>query len=372
MNSFPAFVQKEFRHIFRDARTMLILLAMPVIQILLFGFAISTEVRHVRFGVLAPKPDAGVCRMVEAVEAGDYFTLVRRFASRAEVLPAFQRDEVSLVLVYNEDNTALQILVDGSDPNQAEMMVRYVQSIIAAHAGQAGITAPPTLPRTQPLPQGEGVAPPPVTVKLLYNPQQHSAYNFVPGVMGLVLMLICAMMTSISIVREKEKGTMEVLLSSPLSSLTIIGAKLVPYFVLSMVNVASILLLAVYVLDVPIVGSLALLVGLSLLFVWVALSLGILVSTFTDSQAVAMLVSGMLLMVPVMLLSGMIFNIEAMPAPLQWISCIVPARWFIAAVRKVMLQGCGVAGIWRELTILATMAVALMTICFLHYKQRLA
>lgn len=208
-------------------------------------------------------------------------------------------------------------------------------------------------------------------VKLLYNPQMKSAYNFVPGVMGLILMLICAMMTSISIVREKETGTMEVLLVSPVKPLFIILAKAVPYFVLSFVNLITILLLSVYVLHVPVAGSLFWLIAVSLLFIFVSLALGLLISTVTRTQVAAMLVSGLMLMMPTMLLSGMIFPIESMPAILQGISTVIPARWYIQAVRKLMIEGVDISLVLTEIGILTVMAVLLITVSFKKFKNRL-
>ena len=191
------------------------------------------------------------------------------------------------------------------------------------------------------------------------------------SVMGLILMLICAMMTSISIVREKETGTMEVLLVSPVKPLFIILAKAVPYFVLSFVNLTTILLLSVYVLDVPVAGSLFWLVVVSLLFIFVSLALGLLISTVTRTQVAAMLVSGLMLMMPTMLLSGMIFPIESMPVILQAISAVLPARWYIQAVRKLMIEGVDVSLVLMEVGILATMAVLLITVSFKKFKHRL-
>jgi ABC-2 type transport system permease protein len=209
-------------------------------------------------------------------------------------------------------------------------------------------------------------------VKMLYNPQLKSAYNFVPGVMGMILILICAMMTSIAIVREKEMGTMEVLLSSPLKPIYIILAKAVPYFTLSILNLTTILLLAVFVFAVPVSGSLFWLILLSLLFIFLALSLGLLISTLVSSQMAAMLISGMALMVPIMLLSGLIFPIESMPPVLQWISTLIPARWYIEAVRKLMIQGAEVQYVVREFLILTAMATGLILISLRNFKTRLS
>lgn len=357
IRQFATFVRKEFRHIFRDVRTMMILLAMPVIQILLFGFAITTEVRNAKVGILSPKHDVMVDRIVQRIDASEYFTVSKTLRSNSEIVPAFQNAEVNLVLAFNEDNSGVQLIADGSEPNQANMIMNYAKGIMAmqmqemrAGGGMTGITT---------------------TTRMLYNPQQKSAYNFVPGVMGLILMLICAMMTSISIVREKEQGTMEVLLASPLPPVVIVIAKLVPYFTLSMVNIATILLLSVFVLGVPISGSLTLLIALCLLFVLLALALGLFVSTVTKTQMAAMLVSGMAMMMPVMVFSGMMFPIESMPRVLQWVSCAVPARWFIEALKKVMLQGCGMEDIMTEVTILAGMAALLLAVSIKNFKVRL-
>lgn len=357
ISQFVSFVRKEFRHIFRDTRTMLILLAMPIIQILLFGFAITTELKIANVGILAPKHDVIVNKIIQRFDASDYFNVSKIMHGNNEIIPAFQNGEVSLVIAFNEDNSQIQLITDGSEPNQANMIVNYSKGILLTQIQEMSLM--------------EGVGHIATTTRMLYNPQQKSAYNFVPGVMGLVLMLICAMMTSISIVREKEQGTMEVLLASPLPPLTIIIAKLVPYFALSMVNITSILLLSFFVLGVPIVGSLILLISVCLLFVLLALSLGLLVSTITQSQMAAMLISGMVMMMPVVVLSGMIFPIESMPKILQWVSGIVPARWFIAAVKKVMLQGCGIFEIVKELSVMGGMLSLILIISIKNFKVRL-
>ncbi len=359
MHQFLSFVRKEYRHILRDARTMLILLAMPVVMILLYGFAITTEVRNASVGLLSVRPDVTVRHIASRLDASEYFTVERTMSSDEEVVSAFRNGDVQLVVAFNDDNTALQLIADGSEPNQASMVVNYAKGIIASAMQDlsAGVqTSSATID---------------ITTRMLYNPQQKSAYNFVPGVMGLILMLICAMMTSIAIVREREQGTMEVLLASPLPPIIVILAKLVPYLTISIINISTILLLAVYVLDVPIVGSLWLMALLCTVFVLLALSLGMLISTFVNSQMAAMLLSGMVLMMPSMLLSGMMFAIESMPEVLQWLSAVVPVRWFIEALKKVMLQGCGVWEIAKELTILTSMTLFLLVVSLKNFKVRL-
>lgn len=354
MHQFISFVHKEFLHIFRDFRTMLILLAMPVIQILLFGYAISTEVKNANVAVLASKQDVLIDKVIQRFDASQYFTFSGMMHNQEEVLEAFKRGKISLAICFNEDNSGIQLLTDGTEPNQAAMVTQYAQGILMSQ-----------------LQELTNVQTTPISVRFLYNPQARSAYNFVPGVMGLIMMLICAMMTSIAIVREKEQGTMEILLASPLPPLVIILAKMVPYFTLSLVNMATILLLARFVLGVPIVGSLVLLIGLTMLYILLALAFGLLISNLVNSQMAAMLISGMGLMMPVMLLSGMVFPIESMPGILRGFSCIVPARWFIAAVKKVMIQGCGFAGISTEFGILVLMLFVILAVALKKFKVRL-
>ncbi|WP_294588307.1 ABC transporter permease [uncultured Bacteroides sp.] len=366
MKQFIAFVRKEFFHIFRDRRTMLILLGMPIVQIILFGFAITTEVKNVRVAVLDPSNDEVTRRIIDRMDASEYFTIATSLHSPDEVEHAFKRGDIDMALVFSErfsDNlytgdAALQIISDATDPNMATMQAGYATNIISMVGKEM---LPPGVHAATILPQ----------VKLLYNPQMKSAYNFVPGVMGLILMLICAMMTSISIVREKETGTMEILLVSPMKPILIILAKAVPYFVLSFVNLVTILLLSVYVLNVPVAGSLFWLVIVSLLFIFVSLALGLLISTVTRTQVAAMLVSGLMLMMPTMLLSGMIFPIESMPAILQGISCLLPARWYIQAVRKLMIEGVDISLVLTEVSVLTVMAVVLITVSFKKFKHRL-
>lgn len=366
MKPFISFVRKEFFHIFRDRRTMLILLGMPVVQIILFGFAITTEVKNVRVAVLDPSNDVMTRRIIDRMDASEYFTMTVRLHSPGEVMQAFRRGTIDMAIVFDErfsDNlctgdAAIQIISDAADPNMATMQSGYAANIIS---GVRQEMFPPEI-------QSDAVTP---QVKLLYNPRMKSVYNFVPGIMGLILMLICAMMTSISIVREKETGTMEVLLVSPVKPIFIILAKAVPYLVLSFVNLVTVLLLSVYMLHVPVAGSLFWLVTVSLLFIFVSLALGLLISTVTRTQVAAMLVSGLMLMMPTMLLSGMIFPIESMPAILQAISAVLPARWYIQAVRKLMVEGVDISLVLTEVSILAVMAVLLITVSFKKFKNRL-
>lgn len=366
MKQFRSFVLKEFRQIFRDRRTLLILLGMPLMLVLLLGYAIKTELNDVRMVVLDPLKDAETQRVVERFRASKYFTVVGEVDNQGQVNAVFKEGDVDLVLAFSShfaDNlmrggAAIQLIADGTDPNQASMLTMYAQSVLSSYREE--------LAERYPVPMQVRVE-----TRMLYNPQMESAYNFVPGVMGIVLMLICAMMTSVAIVREKESGTMEVLLASPLKPLQIILSKATPYFVLSVTNIVTILLLAVFLMDVPIRGSLFWLAVVSALFVLVALALGLMISALVSSQMAALLLSGIGLMMPTLIFSGLIFPIESMPAVLRWIPDFIPARWYISAVRKIMIEGVGVDCFAKELGIIVLMAVALTVVALKKFKVRL-
>lgn len=367
MKQFLIFIRKEFYHIFRDKRTILILLGMPVVEIILFGFAITTEVNNVRIAVLDPSQDVSSRHITEQLDASKYFTVSKILRTPAEIEKTFQEGNTDLCVVFSDHfdsqlrhsgEASVQLIADATDPNTANQLTGYATNIIASYQQQ--LTAQEKMP-FQIIPE----------IKLLYNPQMKSAYNFVPGVMGLILMLICAMMTSISIVREKETGTMEILLVSPVKPIFIIIAKAVPYFLLSCVNLITILLLSVFVLHVPVAGSLFWLSIISMIFIFTALALGLLISTIARTQVAAMLISGMAMMMPVMLLSGMIFPTESMPAILQWVSDIIPAKWYILAVKKIMIEGLGISFVLKETGILIGMALFLILLSLKKFKVRL-
>lgn len=363
MKQFLAFVRKEFYHIFRDARTMLILLGMPIVQILLFGFAITTEIKNIPFAVFDMSKDDTTEQIVNRLQSTEYFSLVENIDNYARAEQIMKEGDVSMVLIFgsefNEDmhhlgSASIQVMIDATDPNQATTINNYVSSVLAEYQQMEG--------------SGYRIIP---QVKMLYNPQLKGAYNFLPGVMGLIMMLICTMMTSIAIVREKERGNMEVLLASPIQPILIIIAKAVPYFALSIVNLTTILLLSVYVLDVPIMGSLGMIIFASLIFILVALLLGLLISSLVNSQVTAMLFAGMGLMAPTMFLSGMMFPIDSMPAILQWISSVMPARWYIEIIKKLMIQGVDSIYVIKEFAVLIVMIVVLLVINLKKFKVRL-
>lgn len=367
MKQFFAFVKKEFYHISRDKRTMLILLGMPVVQILIFGFAINMEVQNIRVAIYEPQADVYTQDIRARVEANPYFIPQATPHSIHEVNEMLRKGEIDIALVFPNDfhnslvnggAAQVQIIADSSDPNIGTISTNYLRAIIGEQQMEwMGL---------QQMPYHIDV-----TSKLHYNPEMRSAYTFVPGIMGLVLMIICAIMTSISIVREKEMGTMEVLLASPVHSATILLSKTIPYLALSFINLATILVLSVFVLKVPIVGNLFLLLFISVLFIFLSLSLGLLISTVAQTQVVAMLISGIGLMMPVLILSGMIFPISNMPNFLQWFSALVPARWYIIAVKKVMIQGLGFMAVAKEIGIMIAMIVVIVTLSIRNIKTRL-
>ena len=360
------FIHKEFLHILRDKRTMLILLGMPIVQIILFGFAISVEIRGINLAVVTPNPSATVRELVEKIDANTYFSVVGTFTTpdRADLLMRSGRVDMILHLPADFDRRiasatpSAQIAVDASNPNTAVTEQIYLQRIVAAYVAAK-------------FPQASTQASIDVDLQLRYNPRMESAYNFVPGIMGLIMIIICAMMTSVSIVREKETGTMEVLLISPVRPMTIIIAKMVPYFVLSCVNLTAILLLSRYVLAVPLSGSPFWICTLSIVYIMLSLALGLLISTLVRTQMAAMLCSAMVLMLPVLMLSGMLFPIESAPRLFQWLSCIIPARWYITAMRKLMIEGVAVRHVLPELSILLSMTVGLVGIALCNFKNRL-
>lgn len=362
-----AFVRKEFHHIFRDKTSMLILLAMPILMLVLFGYALNTEVKNSRFAVYDPSHDQVTQAMVEKLQINNYFILEKVLNSASEAEKVFQSGEVSMVVVFSDHfyenllhggHAQIQLLADGSDPNTANIITSYASTIFASY--QLELMKMGKIPY-QITPE----------VKLLFNPSMVAAYNFVPGVMGMILLLICAMMTSVSITREKERGTMEVLLVSPMKPLYVLLSKAVPYFFLSLVNLATILLIAHFIMHVPIAGSLFWLLTISLIYIFVCLTLGLLISTIVDNQMAALLISAIGLMMPVMLMSGMMFPVENMPVYIRWISDILPARWYIEAIRKLMIMGLGFSAVIKELAILTGMGAFLIAVSMRKFKIRL-
>lgn len=367
-------LRKEFTHIARDKQTILILLVMPLVMICLFGFAVSTEVRGIRVAVVDEQKTQDSRRICEKIDANQYFSITGYVNDVQEIESYLKQGKADVGVVLSNVESgmskagSIQILADGSEPNQAQTRVAYLTPLLSPEGEGLKIVNPdPTNVSITSSPRGgrEGVS-----SRMLFNPQLKSSYNFVPGVIGVILLLICVMMTSISIVREKERGTMEILLASPLPPLYIIIAKLLPYLVVSSVNLVTILLLSYFVLGVPIAGSILLFCAITLLYILVALSLGLFISTLVNSQLAAMLLS-LLMIVPAIYLSGMVFPVESMPVAAAKVSNIIPTRWYIDAARKILIQGVSAQYLIKNFIVLAIEAVVLIAVSVKLYKTRL-
>ena len=351
MKQFISFVIKEGRHILRDKRTMLILFGMPIVLMLLFGFAITTDVKNVRTIIVTSSADHQTQQAINRLAASEYFTITATVNTPKEAERLIRNQKADMAIVFGQNfaskKSGLQLIVDGADPNMAQQWVNYATGVLTNMTGAL------------------------VNTKMLYNPQMKSAYNFVPAIMGMLLMLVCAMMTSISIVREKERGTMEVLLVSPVRPLVIIIAKVVPYLVLAFVILTTILLMSHYVLGVPLHGSIAAIYFVSTIYILLALSLGLLISNIANSQLMALLLSAMVLLMPIVMLSGMMFPVESMPKILQWISLIIPPRYYMTAMRKLMIMGVGIGEVLPEVLVLTAFTVVLLAVSLIKFNKRL-
>ena len=367
MKRFIGFVKKEFYHIFRDKRSLFILFGMPIAQILLFGFAITNEINNVDIAILDQSNDVETQKIIYKIKASPYFNVENQIEKESDIESEFKKGKIKAVLIFEPNFSknletkkiaVLQAITDATEPNVANTIANYTSAIIQNYQSQ----------KKQSNSNQVKVE---VQSRMFYNPELKSVFNFVPGVMTVILMLVSAMMTSISITREKELGTMEILLVSPLKPFQVIIGKVFPYIFLSIINAIIILVLGYFVFKMPINGSIFLLGFESILFIISALSLGILISTVSNSQQTAMMLSLMGLMLPVIILSGFIFPINSMPLPMQVISNIIPAKWFIIIVKAIMLKGVGIQYIWKETLILIGMTVFFITLSIKKYKIRL-
>ena len=367
MKRFVGFVKKEFFHIFRDRRSLFILFGMPIAQILLFGFAITNEINNVDIAILDHSKDATTTEIINKIAASKYFSIKQMVDREADIPSVFKKGKIKAVLNFEKDfskklitehKATVQIITDATDPNTANTISNYVNAILQQY--QKDLNNDITIVY-QIIPE----------TRMVYNPELQSVYMFVPGVMTIILMLVSAMMTSISITREKELGTMEILLVSPLKPFQVIIGKVFPYIFLSIINAIVIVILSIFIFNMPVQGSLLLLALESVLFIISALALGILISTISATQQTAMMISLMGLMLPVILLSGFIFPITSIPLPLQVISNIIPAKWFIIIIKGIMLKGVGLQYIWKETLILLGMTVSFIALSIKKYKIRL-
>jgi ABC-2 type transport system permease protein len=368
MKQLLAFIQKEFYHVFRDKRTLLILFGLPVVQIVLFGFALSSEVKNIGITIFDQAHDVNSEQIINTIRTSTYFLIKDPVSSYTDIEEKFKEGTIKCALIFpanfseelgRSGKAQIQIIADGSDPNTATVLVNYLRGIIAGYQQRLNPIPPVSY---QIIPE----------VRQLYNEEQNGSLNFIPGVIALIFMIVSTALTSVSIVREKEMGTMEVLLVSPFKPIMVLIAKAVPYLVLSLINFIIILLLSVFLLHVQIKGSLVLLFAESILFIITCLSLGLLISNLTNSQQTAMLISMMGLMLPTMLLTGFMFPLENMPWFFQALSYIIPSRYYYIIIKAVMLKGLSFSYVWKETIILAGMALFLLTIALKNFKIRLS
>jgi len=361
------FIIKEFYHIFRDFRTLIILFGIPVVQLMLFGFVVTNEIKDAKIAIYDQSKDQVTQKITQKLLSSGYFLLDKNIKNYSEIESCFKEGNIKEVIVFESDfarklekegKANMQLIADASDPNTANLLVNYTRAIINNYVAEM---APQAKIPLQIIPQ----------VRMQYNPNLKGVFMFVPGIMAMLLMLISAMLTSISITREKELGTMEILLVSPLRPIQIIVGKVLPYVLLSFVNAVIILLIGNFIFEVPIQGSIILLLAESVLFIMVALSLGILISTLTNSQQVAMMISLVALMLPTILLSGFIFPIENMPVVLQALCQFMPPKWFITIIKSIMLKGVGLGYIWKETLVLVIMMSVFILLSVRKFKVRL-
>lgn len=364
---FGAFVRKEFLHIFRDKRTLIILFGIPLAQLLLFGYALTNEVKNIKIAIADYSNDEMTKRIIQKIDASEYFVITEIAHSPAEYETLLRSGKAKEIIVFEpnfskkftqQSKANVQLIADASEPNTAQLIVNYSTALINAYLQETA-------------PQQSNASNINIKSRMLYNEDMKEAYNFVPGLFAMILMLISAMMTAITITREKETGTMEILLASPLKPMQIILGKVSPYFILSIVNAVIILLIGTLLFSVPIMGSTVLLMGEILLFIFLALSIGIMISSLVNNQMAAMGISGFVLMMPTILLSGFIFPIKNMPLPLQILSNIMPPRWFIEINRGIMLKGADLSILWQQTLILIALSAFFIFISFKKFKIRL-
>jgi ABC-2 type transport system permease protein len=367
MNRFKAFLKKEFYHIFRDPRTLIILFGIPIAQLLLFGYVMTNEIRDAKIAIVDHSQDDLSKRLTQKILSSGFFKLAAEPTTENDYEKLFQSNKIKEIIIFENDFAShlikegkadIQVIADASEPNTAQLLVNYTTAITNDFV-KTEFSKDQNLPGIN------------VKSRMLFNENLRDAYNFIPGLIAVILMLISAMMTAITIAREKETGTMEVLLASPLKPIQIILGKVTPYMILSIINALMILVIGIFIFKVPVIGSFVLLLAEILLYIFLALTLGIMISTFVDTQLTALAISGFALMLPSLLLSGFIFPIKNMPVPLQYLANLIPPRWFVEINRTVMLKGGGLEVVWFNTLILILMAVLFILISIKKFKIRL-
>lgn len=368
MKRFLAFIRKEFYHVFRDQRTLLILFGLPVAQIVLFGYALSSEVKNIGIAIQDNSHDIHTEKIIRKIESSSYFHIENPILNYNDIESRFKDGSIKCAVIFPSNfgsdlkrlgGAKIQVIADASDPNTATIVTNYLNAIVRDYQQELNPTARLNY---QIVPE----------LRQLYNEQQNGSLNFIPGVIALIFMIVSTALTSVSVVREKELGTMEILLVSPFKPIMVLIAKAIPYLVLSVINFVIIIFLSVYLLDVEIKGSFLLLFAESILFIITCLSLGLVISNVTDSQQTAMLISMMGMMLPTLILTGFMFPLENMPWIFQAVSHLIPSHYYYIIVKAVMLKGLGFSYVWKETLILVGMTILLLTISLKKFKIRLS
>ena len=367
MKALRGLLRKEWFHIRRDRRTAAVLIALPVVQVLLFGYAIRTDVDNVRLAIVDPAPDAATIELRHRFASAGVFRIVAVVPRTQDVDRLFGSGAAQQAIVFHPgfeqdleqgEPAKLLVITDATEPNTGSLLQSYAQAVVGSYAREI---APRRGRSVQIVAES----------RMRFNPTRESKNLFVPGLMAFVLTIISSLMTAISLTREKETGTMEALLVSPLRPWQIIVGKVTPYLAIGFVSVCLVLVEALLVFRVPLRGSVPLLLFEGALYILVSLSLGILISARTSSQRVAMMFALLGTMLPNILLSGFIFPLESMPEALRAISYVVPGRWFVTIARAIMLKGVGVAYVWRETLFLGAMATVLLAASIRSFHERL-
>jgi len=363
---FKELVKKEFYHIIRDPRILLLIFILPLVLILLFGFVITTEIKNAKIAIYDKSRDNITRKLKSKIIASKYFEKGARIQNEADLERRLKSGQIKEVVVFENDfaekltrykEAHVQIITDASAPNTANLLSNYTRAIIQDYINEIN---PNNL--------SFGID---IKSRMLYNPEMEGEFMFVPGVIALVITLISALMTAIALTREKETGTFEMLLVSPFKSGHIILGKVITYAFLAFLALLFSFLMSIIVFQLPVKGSFIMLMAESLLFILTTLSLGVLFSTLSDNQLKAMMMASVGLMMPTTLLSGFIFSIENMPQPIQWISCIVPARWYITILKDIMYKGIGIQFFWQETLILLFMLFFFILFSIINFKTRL-
>ena len=367
MKQLFTFIYKEFLHVFRDKKSMLLLFGLPIVLVILFGYALSNEIKNARVVVCDYAQDYMSKEIIQKIEASPYFVIEQSTMSYQEIDEIFKEGKMRLAIIFPTnfaDNVfhtkegQIQVIADASDPNAATTLTNYLNAILIDYQRQ--------MQNAQNIPLQINIE-----SRMIYNPELRGVLSFVPGLMAFILLLVNILMTSISIVKEKENGTMEILLVSPFNPFMVIVAKLFPYLILSILNLTVILILSYFLFDITVQGNLFLLYAVSVLYILTCLSIGLFISNTTNSQQEAMMSSLVGMMVPGMILTGFMFPIENMPYALQIAADFMPSKWYFVIVKDIMIKGLGFTALWKEIGVLFGMFTILMLVNVKIFKIRL-